>query len=126
MSNPASLKLLTLLNVSAARSTARQRSVSTEEAAPPKQKKRKTVVWGDDLIGGPSGSGLPVVGNGKADGKAKAKKAKVGTDEAAVQSVGQKQLRTDVELDKEDKDDGPDGMLASVSSVRPASQTMRS
>jgi len=60
MSNPATLKLLTLLNVSAIQSTNKRRQSlpSTPASAEPKViKRKKSVVFPDELESGPSGSG---------------------------------------------------------------------
>lgn len=60
MSNPATLKLLTLLNVSAIHPQNKRRESAALSAAEAKKavpKKRKTVVWPDELESGPSGSG---------------------------------------------------------------------
>ena len=60
MSNPATLKLLTLLNVSAIHSTNKRRQSlpSTPASTEPKViKRKKSVVFPDELESGPSGSG---------------------------------------------------------------------
>lgn len=127
MSTPAALKLLTLLNVDAARPdqtsfltyTASDDSLkplaeATKKAGEPTKKEKRKLVWKEDLEEGPSGSGQPVVNSSK--------KVKLAPVVAVANGNGQGKKGgkkgKQVELEEDSSDDEATGAFQ----IRPSSQ----
>lgn len=110
MSTDSALKLLTLLNVSAVSPANKRRKAAAlalaNAAEPPKPKRRKSVVWGEQLESGPSGSGLLTPQTSEGARKKAKKSVGLGGDAPVVFEEGS---AFEAEVDSDDEESANKG-----------------